>query len=119
MIQSPLVMNRTLSKNRNRQWPFECLLEEQFDRSGLRKYPVPEAIIANERSRFNQYAFANRAELCDLLFAFNLDDCLGNLSIGSSNLLLHSADLQVCISRGAFTLLEIMLGDKPFCQQLL
>src|SRR5260221_4461735 len=39
MIQAPLVVNRTLSKDRNRQGPLECLLKETFNLARLRKQP--------------------------------------------------------------------------------
>ena len=72
MIEMPLIMNCSLSKHGNRQRPFECLLKETFNLTGLRQNPRPGAGVTNERSRRYEGSFARGAEFGDLFFTFNL-----------------------------------------------
>src|SRR6266545_7033194 len=97
MIEMPLVMNRSLSKDCDRQWPFECLLKERLDFTSLRKHPTARAGIAYERSRGYERTFAHRTKLGQLFFGFNFQKRLRDLSVRAGNLLLSAADFYFCV----------------------
>src|SRR2546425_11667463 len=105
----PLIMNRALPKHRNWQRPLECLLEESLDLSRLRQRPEAGAAVTDERSGSNQAASRKRTKFGDLFLAFNLDECLRDLCVGSCDLVLHRTRFQSGGGQRAFALFQLAL----------
>src|SRR6266704_4926162 len=105
MIETPLIMNRSLAKHRDRQRPFECLLKKRFDLSRLREHPRTRASVANERSAANSCSFRNATKFSNFLVAFDLDQRLRDLRVCGSDLILDAADFQLCFGHGTLRLL--------------
>src|SRR5437870_9778923 len=87
MIQSPLIVNRALSKHRNRQRSFESLLKETLYQRCLSQQPMTRAGVTDERAGGNKRAAPHWAELGHLFLSFNLDQRLRDLRIGAVDLL--------------------------------
>src|SRR5205807_4600038 len=119
VVEPPLIMNRSLAEYGDWQRPLECLLKENFDRSSLGQQPVSDATVTNERSRSHQRAPTNRAQLSQLLLAFDFNERLRDLCISRADLLLYPADLQICIGHCAFRVIKFAFRDQALRKKTL
>src|SRR5690242_11688983 len=86
MVQSPTIVNCSLTKDRDRKLFLKSIGKESLNFPGVGKVPTSGAREARERSGAYQALLGEAKVLRDFIVGCGLDEHAGNLRIGAAHL---------------------------------